>query len=1269
MTPSPPTSGAGHTAGQGAAEPALLRDLIEIPERVHAGDFVLQLSEGVHDPATVGEYVVTEQLAECFDQALHAIRSAVETRTSRAAYLDGSFGSGKSHFMAVLHAILRGDPAARGKDGLVKVVAEHRPWLDGRRFLLVPFHLIEAVSLESAILGGYVAHVRRLHPGTPLPPVYRDDELLADARDLRARLGDPAFVEGLPAGDDEWGETGWDAASLDAALAAPPGDPQRRRLVGDLLGSYFSRYTRAVSGDAESYVSLDEGLAAISRHAKEVLRYDAVVLFLDELVLWLSGYIADQTRIAGEAQKVSKLVESAEHERPAPIVSLVPRQRDLRELVGRDVAGATAASLFDTLKYWDGRFDRIKLEDRNLPKVVEHRLLRTKSDAARAKLDEAFARTTATRPEVWETLLDAQAGGGGAAGQPGDGRSAFRATYPFSPAFLHAMVDISGALQRQRTALKLMQQLLVDFRDALPVGRLMPLGAIFDVLAAGADRPFTDKLRDEFEQAKRFYTDKLRPHLLAKHRLDEQAARKVPPRHAFRADDLVVKTLLLAALVPNVPALRTLTASRLAALNHGSIATMIPGGERAEVARTLRGLAAEFGEIQVSRGDDPTVQVALIGVDTDAILRAARHYAGADDDSARRTLVKRLLWEELGVGERGEFVTTHQAIWRGTRRAVELVFANVRDEDRVAAEEFVPAMPGALRVLIDYPFDDPTFNPSDDRGRVQALPDLGQPLTLCWLPSFLSAARLADLGDLVAIEHVLERDRLRDYTEHLTDDDRHHARTQLDSRRGALTARLRDALARAYGVASPDDSDLGARSDEQVMCLIPGVELKPAAGLPLGEALGRLCGQLLDARYPSHPDFDPHGRRQEVKRAELATVVDAVERAAEDKVGRYEVPNRHDIAVLKRVANPLGLGVMHEAAYVLNDTWRQAIERRASAAGRDLDEFRVAELRTYVREESPGLPDLVVDVLVAAYAAQADRAWLRAGQPLDPPPAFDKLAGDMVLRAQALPSEEEFALANDRAARIFGTRPQPVRSARAAHALAGEVRRRAGELLPAAEALVAELDRHAETLGLAGAPSAGPDGEAARLVTARVAADGAGRLAGISDPTASLRALAGLDLPREYEIYRASLAAAGAVTRALGEVRWQVLDQLPPLAADGGDQAEPARAILDALRSAARHDEHEVPLARRLADAERDALALLIEAQPAPPRPAPPQPTPQPPTTADRPGAGPAAGTARRVPAGDVPKVVEELCEDADAYPDATFEITWRVVRGAGERS
>src|SRR5215203_993794 len=94
-------------------------DLLDLPERVHKGDFVLNLSEGVTRPKeTLDSYVVTPQLVDCFDNALGFIRSAVESRTSKACYLHGSFGAGKSHFMAVLHLLLQHHPEARKRGEL-----------------------------------------------------------------------------------------------------------------------------------------------------------------------------------------------------------------------------------------------------------------------------------------------------------------------------------------------------------------------------------------------------------------------------------------------------------------------------------------------------------------------------------------------------------------------------------------------------------------------------------------------------------------------------------------------------------------------------------------------------------------------------------------------------------------------------------------------------------------------------------------------------------------------------------------------------------------------------------------------------------------------------------------------------------------------------------------------------------------------------------------------------------------------------------------------
>jgi hypothetical protein len=138
---------------------------------------------------TLATYVVTEQLARCFGDALGFIRSVVESRSSKAAYLHGSFGSGKSHFMAVLHLVLQHDTDVRSVAELATVIAQHGAWLEGKRFLLVPYHMIGARSMEAAILGQYVEHVRRLHPEAPLPGVYLAERIFEDARRTLERWG------------------------------------------------------------------------------------------------------------------------------------------------------------------------------------------------------------------------------------------------------------------------------------------------------------------------------------------------------------------------------------------------------------------------------------------------------------------------------------------------------------------------------------------------------------------------------------------------------------------------------------------------------------------------------------------------------------------------------------------------------------------------------------------------------------------------------------------------------------------------------------------------------------------------------------------------------------------------------------------------------------------------------------------------------------------------------------------------------------------------
>ena len=242
--------------------------------------------------------MVTEQLAKEFDKALRLVRGAVRKNTSYAAYLHGSFGAGKSHFLTVLHAVLNGEPSVRAKPRLREVVGEHDDWLPGKKFLMVPYHLVGAATLDSALLDGYVKTVRSEHPGEATPAVFRADSLLADARTLWESLGDEAFVRLLPtavaaasaqddglapigattaatavAGSDDGSDdaelppigavaaTPWTGAELNAAFGAPAGDERRARLVSALLSGPMKSYATGKSGDADAFVPLDDGSA------------------------------------------------------------------------------------------------------------------------------------------------------------------------------------------------------------------------------------------------------------------------------------------------------------------------------------------------------------------------------------------------------------------------------------------------------------------------------------------------------------------------------------------------------------------------------------------------------------------------------------------------------------------------------------------------------------------------------------------------------------------------------------------------------------------------------------------------------------------------------------------------------------------------------------------------------------------------------------------------------------------------------------------------
>lgn len=1223
----------------------LIKDLIHIPERVHQGDFVLKLADGLeHARATVHDYVVTPQLKTCFDDALGFIEGAVSGRASKAAYLHGSFGSGKSHFMAVLNLLLAGNLDARSIPELADVVVRHDTWIQGRRFLMVPYHMIGAHDLESAVLGQYADHVARLHPDAPLPGFYLSESLFRDAEGLRAQLGDEAFFRGLKSKapvDSGWGEmeseNAWNAASFDAAMLEPPTSDERTRLIADLVHSYFGSYAHVAAGKGQSFVPLDEGLAIMSRHA-QALGYDAVILFLDELILWLATQAANVDFVSREGSKLSKLVEAL-HARPIPLVSFIARQRDLRELVGQNLAGALQLQFADVLKHWEARFHRITLEDRNLPVIAQRRVLRPVSPTAKVTLDAAFDEFLKVRREVLDTLL----------GSTGE-QAMFRQVYPFSPALVQTLIAVSSVLQRERTALKLMLQLLVDRREELALGQIIPVGDLYDAIADG-DEPFSDAMRIHFDNAKKLYRTKLLPLLERQHGVAWAAVGNGsadPAKElALRNDARLLKTLLLAALVPEVEALKALTAPRLAALNHGSVRAPIPGRENAMVLAKLRTWAGEVGEIKITEDSNPVISIQITGVDTDPILASV---ANEDNPGNRRRLVRAMLFEMLGLPPEGDGLFLEYTLtWRGTRRQVNIVYDNVRE----MTDAKLRNQDGAWSIIFDFPFDEPGRSAADDIARLDQFKSAtdGRSDTLVWLPSFLSEKAMRDLGILVRLNFLLTGERFADHARHLSAVDRDQARALLANQRSVLQQRLRACLEVTYGIASEP-------SDAVVVALDPADHLHSLAGfrpsLPVAAtfkaALEKLLDQLFAYLYPAHPIFDT-----ELRPRALRTVQGEITRALAEPDGRAFIAEKPVREVVRSIANPLKLGEMGETHFVLGHHWRTHFTQRHAQHGGTMT---VRALRGWIDEPQPmGLPREAQNLVILTFAEQTNRSFFKGSALLRP--TLESLDDDLELREQSLPPESEWKEAVRRAGLLFGLTPPEMRNAGNAARLVAQVAEKAALLRPAADALAVDLERRLVAFGIELESSN-------RLTTAKAAR---ALLAGVAGATAErvVASIAGAALRTSDTAVARAMATAADTGAALRDSSWEVFETLRRLA---DHRSTAAQALLVRVGEALAADEHVLALRPALAELHRSALMLLTDV--APPRDIPPRDVlPRPPI--ETPPVEPApiepddviitVEDRRNLSSAEAETVLDGLKRAMADHPDHRISLSWKIVR------
>ena len=897
------------------------------PEDIRAMGFVVKLRE--LDPGSgeveqlARDYVITPAVEKELPRILDDMRQVFERGEEYGRFIHGSFGSGKSHFMTMLSLLVEG-AAPAWKKFRPLLNAHHEAWLAKAGLLVVRIHMLsvrgKSTGLDRAVYEGFNAALRRRGKA---PFEFLNVEAIFDEVRREAK---------------EYGDIVWkrlEAASIVGGRedfeAIASGSPQAKERFARAWLKYKGRDAAGAGIDPR----WTEGLARMAEHAK-AQGFGGIVLMVDEFLLWLAEKSGQE--FVAEINSLNVIVDHNTGQRPAPIFVFVARQRNLQEFFPDLV---DESKIHEHLDHHAKRFEITKLQDVELRHIVRGRVLRPKNaDAVKAAVSSLADR----HQKVLPALL------------AGGDIDYLRDVYPFHPALIEMLVDVTSLMQRERSALRLLYELLVVHYPRLPLGEFLPVGSAFSAIfpESGVEASKKVELMQDIHHQ---YYSRLAP---AMAKMAEEGGADFNDERR-RALDQVVKTVLLAEVSPRLKQ-GGLTIERLVQLNAVDVEGETFRG-RMRVAETdLLALSQRVPDLQVAgQGKTALVRYVLGRVSLGEILGRAR--SKVDNPAQRFKVFWGALRQALGVAgtkgfeDGGPNEGDWELSWRRTRRRGRIRLGNVRE---MSYEDFAPP-DGTFKVLVDYPWDEPGHTVDEDRLRATNVrKKQGLLHTVCWLPRHMSPTELGVLTELAAVRYLLSDAGQQDLLETLGPQDKSKVLDQAGIRQKTLEGQLGDLLEEVY-----------VRHGE-FFALISDIDSSRPRET-LADNLEHIATLLMDRRYPQHPTFLAEPRKQDLE-ALLGWMVDA---------GEASVSVAYDETVgkaLKTLGQPLELANLGQtkASLRLDSRYIKDVLQRA-----DQDSVAWTPIADNLRE-TYGFQPLLVDLFLCFLCQRDHRALQEVdGEPVE----------------------------------------------------------------------------------------------------------------------------------------------------------------------------------------------------------------------------------------------------------------------------------------------
>ncbi len=793
-----------------------VRDFLDLPEHAEADDFIVRPQSTAAELART--YTLTSAIRPKLDGLLREIAFALEHNQDLGRFIFGSFGSGKSHFLRIAAMMLANDTAlydyARDK-GIGELRNAH-PFLDNANLLVVETSMVGVDDNAAAFTRQLAVSFDRALVSRGKPPLqaFGTQAVFVEFDRLCSRVPETF--------DHFTRQTGYDRSFYE--------QQRTRALAGEDVTAFARDVGGFFAGDLRSFQPTEsEARTKMAAYAHE-LGYRGVVFAIDEFILWAQGLTGAGYVTAVNA--LNALVESAEL-RPVRFIALVAIQRNIMSVFPND---ASEKVLREQLARVKDRFPQIYLEDSNIFEIAERRVLAPRADQA-----------DAWRREVATACRELSQGGKSVlvGDEPG---FALAQLYPFHPALLRVLSDVSQGLHRARSSLFMLYQLLTEVRPQLEVGQLISLGALWDVLFS-----------TEHLQSLESYAPKNDPNhranlLLKTHGTWERLRGSIAEASGGDTNatilDLMVKSTLLAQLShtgfldDGTRGLdRAMTIENLLRLNRADIATMSDKVGVLKIEDLVKKLATSVPGSVVLDGTGPNaiVRVELNAIDLSELLATLRP----------ASLFSTLLAETKAVlGFSAGFTSGQEARFtaplRANDRSGRIRFESF-EQFTASGKSSTLALEGGdefkLAVLLEGDLTANAQSAVDNaRLKIESARDQSQSWAAAWLPQPLSTKGREALEMLAKAE--LFEAKADDYLGRFRLADHPLVKQGIGGLKISAQTTLRTELRRAYG----DGGRVHTMRKE------PG-ELFAAANSDLQDRARLYATQLLERRYPQYPKF------------------------------------------------------------------------------------------------------------------------------------------------------------------------------------------------------------------------------------------------------------------------------------------------------------------------------------------------------------------------------------------------------------------------------